>query len=571
MSDSTESQYNRLDQRLTQLEEQLNQLHSKQEKLLHYIIHGPDSSTKKTNDSASTLTPKPPLQPPPSSPSPSRSQADRPHFNEVINTAHILPLIAVICFVLAAVFLVKLGIDSGWLTPIRQWGILCLLGFALTGAGRLFDQIEKNYRAYLSASGCVVLYIASFASSLYFQILSPEISFSMAGLVSLLSLQLFDYHRSEVFSVVTSIGTYLSPLLMGTQIDLLLHGAYFVLWAAIFSTFSVDLKSRSLVLTSSYFGIGVFTLLFSRSTESHELIAIILVLIAQFAIFAYGVYSYSIRNQARLTAEESLYYLPALLFFYGTTYFFLNKLTPDFAPWISLLFCGFLGSLYFFAQKKLQNLQSEALVQGFFAVVLFHSGYLQILPEQSKPWLVPTFLLLNYISERKKDFPQLSKYLKAAFFLMGLLEFASLTFKLVSESNLESLPASLATLLIGIFVYFKQARLNQNHNRIFLSLVHCLAILILYRLFYDFGTFAVSLGWGLYSTLILAAASWKKDRDLAESSLLVLVITSLKALLYDASHAASGLRILSLLLTGAVMYGAGYYFRKIRAWKKSDV
>jgi uncharacterized membrane protein len=53
---------------------------------------------------------------------------------------------------------------------------------------------------------------------------------------------------------------------------------------------------------------------------------------------------------------------------------------------------------------------------------------------------------------------------------------------------------------------------------------------------------------------------------LAKSSLVVLLITALKALIYDASQAASIVRIGSLLLTGVVLYGAGLLFKQIKDW-----
>lgn len=46
-------------------------------------------------------------------------------------TANLLPILAVICFGLAGVFIVKLAIESGWLTAERQWGLLALFGMAL--------------------------------------------------------------------------------------------------------------------------------------------------------------------------------------------------------------------------------------------------------------------------------------------------------------------------------------------------------------------------------------------------------------------------------------------------------
>lgn len=54
---------------------------------------------------------------------------------------------------------------------------------------------------------------------------------------------------------------------------------------------------------------------------------------------------------------------------------------------------------------------------------------------------------------------------------------------------------------------------------------------------------------------------------MAQSSMLILVLAAGKALLYDASYAPTNIRIVCLLITGIVLYGAGYMMRRISAWK----
>ena len=56
----------------------------------------------------------------------------------------LLPILAVICFVLAAIFVVKLTIESGWLTVERQWGLLSLAGLCLSLFGLFVEKIENN-------------------------------------------------------------------------------------------------------------------------------------------------------------------------------------------------------------------------------------------------------------------------------------------------------------------------------------------------------------------------------------------------------------------------------------------
>ncbi len=103
---------------------------------------------------------------------------------------------------------------------------------------------------------------------------------------------------------------------------------------------------------------------------------------------------------------------------------------------------------------------------------------------------------------------------------------------------------------------------------LFLSLLHLLTILTIYRLAFDYGSLAVSAGWALYSVIVLGLGYIKRNEVTAKSSLIILAVTCLKAFFYDASQTSSLVRISSLVLTGIILYGAGYLFQKINKWEK---
>jgi uncharacterized membrane protein len=482
------------------------------------------------------------------------------------SSLNLLPVLAVICFFLAAIFIVKLTIESGWLTPERQWGLLTFFGIALVGFSLFFEKIENAYRGYAGAAGIIVLYIAAYSVFLYFGLFSPFVSIVCGGAVSFLCFYLFHYFKSELFVVICTVGTYISPVVLGKEADLISLSAFFLLWAAIFSRLAIYFKTRTFTLIASYLGLGIFTFLNLNVTAPKDVLNIIAVHSMQFIIYAGGVYFYSIKNQSYLSKVEAIAYLPILLFFYGTIYYFLNIYNPQVAPWISLGFAGFVYLLYLSAKKTEVKLESQNLVQSFFSVVLFHSGYIQLVPAEGKPWLLPLIILGIYISEQKNKLTQLAFPLRIMFSAIALIEFCQLCFKLLSTVDLISVVPAFFTIVIGFFYYLKGARLVKNQEGLFLSLLHVISILSLYRLAFDYGSLAVTCAWGVYSIVILAFGYLKKHAIVAKSSLIVLMVTSLKALIYDASQASSGTRIASLILTGLVLYGAGYLFQKINKW-----
>jgi uncharacterized membrane protein len=479
---------------------------------------------------------------------------------------NLLPILAVICFGMAGVFIVKLAIESGWLTLERQWGLLVLFGFALVGVGLFLKMIDKSYRSYAGASGIIVLYLAAYSSFLYFNIFSVVVAQVLAIFVSFLCLYLFQYFESEMFVIISAIGTYISPIILGKESDLIFVSGFFLIWAALFSRISIYLRSRTLVLLASYLGLGVFAFLNLTVSNHDELLSVILVQSLQFVIYAGGVFYYSIKNKDPLSKTEAIAYLPILLFFYGTIYFFLNKYNSTLAPWISLGFASFIYFLHWQARNYFPNLESKNLVQSFFAVVLFHSGYVELIPAEGKRWLLPIFILIKFISEQKEDFKLIAPLLRFTFFIMSVIEFFNITFRLINETNLLNVVSAVATIGLGFFYYTKSYKNVKNNEGLFLCLLHTLCILALYRLAFDYGSLGVSTVWGLYSVAILTWGYLKKNSVLAKSSLLVLTVTCLKALVYDAAQTSSGVRIASLILTGAILYGAGFLFQKIKLW-----
>lgn len=95
-----------------------------------------------------------------------------------------------------------------------------------------------------------------------------------------------------------------------------------------------------------------------------------------------------------------------------------------------------------------------------------------------------------------------------------------------------------------------------------------LAILGFYRFTENYGSVAVSAAWLFYAVAVMFFAFIKRDELMAKSAMFVLALAAGKALLYDAASAPTIIRIVCLLLTGVVLYGCGFFMRKINEWSK---
>ncbi len=485
-------------------------------------------------------------------------------------SSKLLPLAAVFCFLIAAVFITKLAMSSGFLTKERQWGLVMLLGFSSVGYGLFGPLIDDlKYRSYLAGAGVIILFIAALSSFLYFGLFSFDFSVVLVILFSILSIYLSKELQSEVFLVVAILGTYLAPVLVGETKDFDFFVMYFSITSMAYSFIAAKLQSRVMAMISSYFGIGAFAYLNQNISASTDIWVVVAVQTLQFLSFTFGTYYHSVVHKSPLTQKMAMMFLPVLLFFYATIYYFLDKLGGNWAPWISLGFAGFLLLLYYRAKQKIEHIESEEMIFGFVTVVIAHSGYHQLLPGVAKPWLIPCFILLNLIADQKHELPVLSRIISKVMWIIGGIEFFSMCGKLFALAfDLKLMLPAFFTLALGIYFYFRKHENLKNKESVFLGLIHVLSILFLYRLAFDFGTLAVSAAWAVYSLIILGLGYQKKMVFLAKSSLLVLVLVGMKALVFDASQAATGVRIVSLLLTGVVLFAAGLILKKINQFPK---
>jgi hypothetical protein len=159
--------------------------------------------------------------------------------------------------------------------------------------------------------------------------------------------------------------------------------------------------------------------------------------------------------------------------------------------------------------------------------------------------------------------------------LMAVLaiEFFSMVSHLLAGTDGTWLPVSLFSVAaLWILIYFRGDDLaGTDGYGPLLGAAHLLAVLGLYRLTKDAGSLEVSVSWLVYAVAVITYAFSRKDETLARSAVFVLAFAAGKALLYDAANAPTVVRIVCLLLTGAALYGSGFFLRKIAGWKTEKI
>ncbi len=524
--------------------------------------------------------PRPPWTPPTPPPPPQTSAPAPVSFEAPAPSAAAAPkdrsgnwlgVVGIICFVLAAGFIIKLSIDSGWLTPVRQIGLAIFFGLGLIASGFALRESDHEYSSLLQGGGIIVLYLAVFSAHRLYSLISFEAAISMTSLVSGLCVWLYLRIKEDWYPVTAAIGSYCAPAILGLGAGAVFSVYYFLLCSVAFATISVWVRSRTLTLVSGYLAI-LMTALLGLDLKQDALTAVMLAL--NFLIFSTGTYLYTVQSRTPLTEKEAGSFLPVLIFFYAVEYYFIDRLRPGLAPWLSLGFAALLLGLYLAAKKKFPegSLGSQPMILAFLTVVCFHSFYLELLPPEMQPWLFGVIALGLALSRvdlagYKKNSP--FRIPALALLAVMVIEYLSMLSHLLSGNELPWLAVSLVSLgSLWLLIDLKGGELaGKNAYGPLLGAAHLLAVAGFYRLTKDIGSLQVSASWLFYAVCVIAFAFSRRDEAMAKSAMFVLGFAAGKALLYDAASAPTAVRIFCLLLTGAALYGSGFLIRRISGWK----
>lgn len=503
-----------------------------------------------------------------------------PKAPEPVASGNWLGAIAVVCFVLAAGFIVKLTVDSGWLTPERQLGLAALFGFSLIGAGFWLSRSDREYASLLPAAGIIVLYLTAFAAHRIQSILSFQGALIAISAISAFSVWLYTEIKHDIYAVTAAVGSYVAPVVLNLNTGDIFSAYYFLLCSFAFATISVWVNSRILAIVSAYLAIGI-TAALGSSLNMDQTIATLLAL--HFLIFTLATFLHTRIRGTELSETAAFSYLPVLLLFYACEYYFVSKITPAMAPWFSLAFAAIPFGLYLIAQRLSPSkvLASRSMIFTFTTMVVFHAGYIELLPKDAHPWLFSAILIIaalapNSFFERVKTGSDASKVPRLALIAIVAIEYCHMLFKLFDKPPVNPFDASvvsaivaLASLWLVIVMITTQGKKHLGDLGIYLVSAHALAILAFYNLAYEQGSLAVSIAWLIYAACVMGFAFQIQNEKMAKSAVAVLGLAAAKALLYDAASAVAPVRIVCLILTGAVLYGAGLLMRRISNWRQN--
>jgi len=471
-----------------------------------------------------------------------------------------------IALLLAASYLIRLGIDYGWLTPERQVGLAAILAFVLIGAGFFLRTRALRYAGLLPAVGVAILFLAIYGGHLYYRILEQKEAGLAVIAVCAGSLWLCRVFQSDLYAFFAVIGSYSAPfLLAGAQASLVDLVIYFSAWSVVFCVFSILQGRRGVYLWALYLSLIGFDVIW-RGQHSADWETALIFQTVQFAIFGATTALYSMRRHDPLDPSKALAHLPPLLLFYVLQYGLLQQHMPASAPWIAFGSLAAVAALYGLARVSIGRVLpgGEMLLWAYAAIVLVHAGYIESVPKEWQPWVaffaVPVIALLALHGTTQIG-PRWPIWLAIA------LVFSANYVRIIRAADSEHIPARhvlavcYALLLYASYWLLRGREALAGVRVLLLYMGHICAMAAAVHILHE--PIIESTMWGLLAIGGLGLSLVLKDTPLRQSSLVLFGVTGAKVLLLDLRGASPVARIVSLLALGFMFYFGGLMYQRV--------
>ncbi len=488
----------------------------------------------------------------------------------------VLGVSGAVALVLAAMYLIRLAIDSGWLTPTRQIGLATLSGLALIGLGLMLAGRQpgaaagagrRRYAALLPGAGVVILFLTVYGAHVYHGLISAPVATAAVASVCLASLWLGHVFGTDLYALFAVVGAYSTPFFLSTsQLDLEDLLIYFSAWSILFCVHALWVGSRTAYLVAMYLAIVGFDLIWRDAGQPDWSTAAIYQAI-QFFIFTATAVVYSVRRDEPMTETEAACgHMPALLIFYVLEYSILDRHLEAWAPWIAFASVLALFVAHFVATRVMRRstAASGAIVGVYAVLVTLHAGYVELLPGRWAPWVALAAVLASAVLARGDAGTGVTARLaQLALFAVFALNYL----RVLSDLDMSQVPGEMwLRLLYPAVLYAGYGLTRQEEGRLgfrvpLLYAAHIAAMAAV--VWFVDASFLTSVLWGTIAVAGLTVAVWLRDRPLGRSSFLVFAVSGLKVLLYDLAGAAPLVRIGSLVALGVSLFVGGWLYQEL--------
>jgi len=522
-----------------------------------------------------------------------------------------LPRIGMLAILFGVGFFLKYAFDHQWIGPTGRIIMGLLGGVSLLGAGEYFES--KKYHGFsrvFTGSGLALLYFSLYAARNFYDMLGVGPTFISMLFVTLAAGFFAVRYNSQAVAFYSIIGGFLTTFLIGytasNRISLLVYIAILnlgILAIAFFKKWRI-LNSMAFIFTAI-----TFLATYGKFSASESLSVSFGFLTFYFLIFAFVAFLYNILYRLA-TREEDIFLVLANAFYYYIFSYIILK--PDYENLLGLftfglaLFFLILAWLAFWrnARDKFLPMVLLGTCVAFITIgiaVQFENHWITIF------WTLEALGLL-WLGFKMKEIlsrAYITRFLALVIFVLTFIRLLAVHTKIPSDEFtpivnkrvfIFLLYALSLFLMAGLYSYYKE-KIRQNERKISTVCTLVANFLIVYlisaeiidyfglkikklpgrtivplsRYYYEAKrtllqqrNACLSIGWALYSILLIVIGIIKRYRPIRLFALTLFGITILKVFVVDLSYLKGFSRILSFIILGLILLGAGFLYNKYK-------
>jgi len=523
-----------------------------------------------------------------------------------------LPRIGMLALLFGVGFFLKYAFDHQWIGPTGRIILGLLGGISLLGAGEYFES--KKYHSYarvFTGGGLAILYFSLYAARSFYQMIGVTPTFISMLFVTLAAGFFAVRYNSQTVAFYSIIGGFLTPLLIGAagvdRIGLLWYMA--ILNLGIFGL-AFFKKWRILNFVAFAFTAIIYLATYERFHSVEPLSTSLGFLTFYFLIFAFAAFLYNILYRLPALKEDIYLILGNAFYYYGFSYFLLK---PDYENLLGLFTFGlavfYLILAYLAFSRNPQDKFLPLVLLG--TCVAFVTTGIWVQFEQywiTIFWTLEALVLL-WVGFQIKDFAErayATRILALAIFILALLKLMFIDSRIPSgeftpifnERVFVFLPYIISLFLAAMLYSYYKEMISESERKISTACTMVANFLMIYLISVEiidyFGlkikelssgkdayvpsrysyeekrtllsqrNACLSIVWAFYSILLIAIGIIKRYKPIRLMALILFGITTLKVFFMDLSYLQGFPRILSFIVLGLLLLGAGFLYNKYK-------
>jgi uncharacterized membrane protein len=484
-------------------------------------------------------------------------------------------------------YFLKLAFENNWIGPMGRVALGWIVGAAFLVQGHRWFTKYPVWAHSLAGGGLGFLYLSTYASFQFYQILDSETAFGVMILTTAAGSVMAAADRSPILAIFASLGGFLTPMLVSTGED---HQAALMIYLLILNG---GIFFLSLVGGWRYlrWGGALFTFFYcaewaQRFYQPDKLWPTLGFHSAFFLLFAATSWLQDFQKRKDADSADALFSILSAGVYYASSYAMLTNINfhGEYDLAAALLAIA-LSALYAWQSMRILNSKTAkstylstillGLAVAFFAVAIpayLNKGWITL------GWSVEAVLLVWTGLRESRPATRLMAYaiMALAAFRLVFIDWNGTTPTLIWNDRLIPYGATLAS-IVWVILLLNRAKSKADEAEMVVPILaiagNLVALLYLSLEVADYWNrqaavtlwnakaLSLSVLWLLYAGGMMAAGFFWNQKGLRLVAIMTFWVTILKVFIFDLSELQGASRVLSLIILGLILLAVSFAYQ----------